>query len=189
MPFEFKKMEIPGVLLVQPKVFGDGRGFFLETYRYSDFSGAGISEHFVQDNHSMSTRGVLRGLHYQKSPDAQGKLVWCIKGEIFDVAVDIRKGSPTYGKWVSAILSEEKKNMIYIPEGFAHGFCVLSETAEVIYKCTREYAPQEDRGIIWNDPEIGIDWPVIEPILSDKDREHPLLRDADNNFVYKHENN
>ena len=184
MPFEFKKSEIPEVILVQPQVFCDGRGFFVETYKHSDFSEYGISHQFLQDNHSKSFKGVLRGLHYQKFPRAQGKLVRCIKGEIFDVAVDIRKGSPYYGKWVGAVLSEKNKYMLYIPIGFAHGFLALSETAEVLYKATDQYSPENDRGIIWNDPEIGIDWKIDDPIVSEKDKKLPLLKDSDNNFNY-----
>ncbi len=185
MPFKFKRLEIPEVVLIEPIIFEDERGFFMETYKYSDFVKFGIKEIFVQDNHSKSKYGVLRGLHYQKNPNAQGKLVRCIKGEIFDVAVDIRKGSPTYGKWVGVILSEENKRMLYIPKGFAHGFCVLSDEAEVVYKCTAEYSPDDDRGIIWNDKDIGINWPVKNPILSEKDKKHPPLREADNNFIYE----
>ncbi|MCQ6254061.1 dTDP-4-dehydrorhamnose 3,5-epimerase [Methanocaldococcus sp.] len=188
MPFKFRRLEIPEVILIEPIVFEDERGFFMETYKYSEFSKFGIKEIFVQDNHSKSKKGVLRGLHYQKNPNAQGKLVRCIRGEIFDVAVDIRKGSPTFGKWVGVILSEENKKMLYIPKGFAHGFCVLSEEAEVIYKCTAEYSPEDDRGIIWNDKDIGIDWPIKNPILSEKDKKHPPLREADINFVYEKNN-
>lgn len=184
MPFEFIKMEIPDIILIKPKVFRDERGFFLETYRYSDFAAAGIKENFVQDNYSGSARGVLRGLHYQKNPNAQGKLIYCIKGKIFDAAVDIRKGSPTFRRWVSAVLTGENKNMIYIPQGFAHGFCVLSDTAEVMYKCTNEYSPDDDRGIIWNDSDINIDWPVKAPVLSEKDMMHPYLSKYENNFIF-----
>lgn len=184
MPFEFKRLEIPEIIVIRPRVFEDGRGFFLETYKHSDFSGMGINENFVQDNHSKSEKGVLRGLHYQKEPAAQGKLVRCVKGKIFDVAVDIRKGSPTFGKWAGIELSGDNHTMIYIPPGFAHGFLVLSEYAEIIYKCTKEYSPPDDRGIIWNDPEINIGWPVKEPLLSEKDKKHPGLRNADNNFEY-----
>ena len=184
MPFNFKKLEIPEVILIEPKIFEDGRGFFTEIYKYSDFAGAGMKEHFVQDNYSKSVKGVLRGLHFQKNPNAQGKLVQCIKGRIFDVAVDIRKGSRTFGQWVSAELSEKNNLMLYVPPAFAHGFVVLSEAAGVIYKCTREYSPEDDRGIVWNDPEININWPVKNPVLSEKDKKHPLLRDADNNFKY-----
>jgi dTDP-4-dehydrorhamnose 3,5-epimerase len=183
MPFEFSPLEIPALILIKPQVFDDGRGFFVELYKHSDFARAGIGEHFVQDNYSKSVKGVLRGLHYQKSPKAQGKLVTCIKGSIFDVAVDIRKGSPSYGKWAGVELSEGNKHLLYVPPGFAHGFQVLSDTAEVQYKCTEEYSPADDRGIIWNDPDVGIVWPLKDPLLSGKDTKHPLLRDADNNFV------
>ncbi len=181
MPFEFERLEIKDVILVKPKVFQDERGFFLESYKKSDFVKNGIDKDFVQDNHSKSVKGVLRGLHYQLPPKAQGKLVRCIKGEIFDVAVDIRKSSPTFGKWVGVILSEENKYMLYIPEGFAHGFLTLSDEAEVLYKTTDEYAPDLDRGIIWNDPDINIKWPIenIEQILlSNKDKNLPPLKDA-----------
>lgn len=184
MPFEFKKLSIPDVCLIIPKTFGDARGFFLETYKLADFANAGIGEHFVQDNHSKSSKGVLRGLHYQKAAHAQGKLVRCTQGRIFDVAVDIRKGSPHYGKWAGEELTDENRSMLYVPPGFAHGFLVLSDTAEVQYKCTSEYAPSADRGIIWNDPEIGIAWPLKQPLLSDKDSALPRLRDADNDFIF-----
>lgn len=184
MPFEFIRTEIPDVVLVRPKVFRDERGFFVETYKHSDFIEAGIPEHFVQDNHSKSARGVLRGLHYQKMPRAQGKLVRCIRGTIFDVAADIRRGSPTYARWVGVELSEDNGEMLYLPPGFAHGFLVLSETAEIVYKCSDEYSPADDRGILWNDPQIGIIWLENNPILSEKDLKLPLLKDADNNFVY-----
>jgi len=186
MPFEFKKLDIPDVVLVIPKVFGDERGFFMETFKKSDFEKFGIKGDWVQDNHSRSKKGVLRGLHYQLEPKAQGKLVRVVRGMVFDVAVDIRKGSPWYGKWVGVILSEENKYMLWIPPGFAHGFLALEES-EVVYKCTAEYAPELDRGIIWNDPEIGIVWPIENPILSPKDSKHPFLKDAENNFVYKEE--
>ena len=177
MPFEFIKTEIPEVVIVKPKVFGDERGFFMETYKKSDFERAGIDTDFVQDNHSKSIKGVLRGLHFQVQPKAQGKLVRCIRGKIFDVAVDIRKGSPTFGKWVGVELSEENKLMLWIPKGFAHGFLTLSEEAEIIYKVSgSEYSPVHDRSIRWNDPDIGISWPLEgEPILSEKDRTAPFL--------------
>lgn len=185
MPFQFEPLDIPEVVLVTPAVFPDERGFFLETYKRSAFAVAGISEEFVQDNHSRSTRGVLRGLHYQKQPKAQGKLVRVVDGEIFDVAVDIRKGSPTYGKWVGVILSSENRRMLYIPPWCAHGFCVLSEYADVLYKATDEYSPRDEAGIIWNDPCINISWPVSEPLLSARDSTWPTLAAADNNFVYE----
>jgi dTDP-4-dehydrorhamnose 3,5-epimerase len=184
MPFEFKQLAIPEVVIVVPKVFGDARGFFLEFYKHSEFAQAGIREHFVQDNHSKSLKGVLRGLHYQKHPHAQGKLVRCLTGRIFDVAVDIRKGSPSFGKWVGVELTAENNSMLYVPPGFAHGFLVLSDSAEVLYKCTAEYASADDRGIIWNDPDIGIQWPLSNPVLSEKDKVHPPLRSADNNFTF-----
>ncbi len=184
MPFEFDKLEIPGPVLIRPRIFDDGRGFFLELYKHSDFVKAGISDFLVQDNLSKSTRGVLRGLHYQKMPKAQGKLVMCLKGSMFDVAVDIRKGSPHYGKWAGAELTEENRHMLYVPPGFAHGFQVLSDTAEVMYKCTAEYSPADERGIIWNDPDVAIAWPIADPVLSGKDKGNPRLQDADINFTY-----
>lgn len=183
--FEFTSLAIPDVVMVKPRVFKDDRGFFLETYKHADFAKAGICEVFVQDNYSQSSRNVLRGLHYQKNPFAQGKLVSCLKGAIYDVGVDIRKGSPFYREWVGLELSETNSLMIYVPPGFAHGFLVLTESAEVAYKCTKEYSPEHDRGIIWNDRDISIEWPNIEPVLSRKDAMHPRLRDADNNFEYE----
>ncbi|MEW6586873.1 MAG: dTDP-4-dehydrorhamnose 3,5-epimerase [Nitrospirota bacterium] len=185
MPFTFKTLDIRGLVLVKPRIFGDSRGFFMETYRYSDFARMGITESFVQDNHSRSSRNVLRGLHFQRNPNAQGKLVQCVTGNIFDVAVDIRKGSPSFGRWAGAELSGDDRKMLYVPPGFAHGFLVLSESADVIYKCTKEYAPHDDRGIIWNDPDIAVAWPVKNPIVSEKDGRLPLLKDVDNNFEYR----
>jgi dTDP-4-dehydrorhamnose 3,5-epimerase len=187
MPFTFKRLDIPEVVLIEPKVFKDARGLFMETYKMPDFGTAGIKGNFVQENHSRSSNGVLRGLHYQNPPSAQGKLVRVIRGKIFDVAVDIRKNSPTWGKWVGVILSEENKNAIYAPEGFAHGFCVLSEIAEVIYKTTDVYCPESEAGIIWNDAELNIEWPVSAPILSEKDKKLPTLKNADIRFYYKEE--
>jgi dTDP-4-dehydrorhamnose 3,5-epimerase len=184
VPFTFQRLEIPEVVLIEPKVFQDGRGFFMETYKFSDFAAFGITARFVQDNHSRSKKGVLRGLHYQNPPKAQGKLVRVVAGEIFDVAVDIRKGSPTYGRWVGERLSAENKRMLYIPPGFAHGFCVLNEEAEVVYKVTEEYAPEHEAGIIWNDPDIGISWPIANPIISEKDAALPCLKEAENRFIY-----
>lgn len=177
MPFRFQRLEIPDIVLIEPAVFGDERGFFLEFYKRSDFLRAGINEDFVQDNHSSSLKGVLRGLHFQKEPASQGKLIRCIRGEIFDVAVDIRKDSPTFGRWVSVILSEDNRRMLYIPPGFAHGFQVMSERAEVIYKTTREYSPEHEAGIIWNDPDLSIPWPIKEPVLSKRDRGWPFLKE------------
>jgi len=183
MPFHFRRLEIPDVVLVLPKRFEDDRGFFAELYKGSDFSAAGVSTEFVQCNHSHSTEGVLRGMHYQKDPKAQGKLVTAITGRVFDVAVDIRRGSPSYGDWLGVMLSSDNGRMLYIPPGFAHGFCVLSQEADVIYKTTEEYAPDLDRGIAWNDPQIGIRWPIADPILSPKDAQWPSLGEADNNFA------
>lgn len=187
MPFAFKRLKIPAVVLIEPKVFEDGRGFFMETYKMPDFVTAGIKENFVQENHSCSSKGVLRGLHYQNPPFAQGKLVRVIRGEVFDVAVDIRKGSPTWGKWVGVILSEENKNILYVPAGLAHGFCVLSKTAEVIYKTTNVYSAESEAGIIWNDADLNIEWPVKQPILSEKDEKLPSLKNADIRFYYSKE--
>ncbi len=179
MPFEFEPTKIKDVILVKPKVFGDSRGFFMETYKKSEFYKNGITVEFIQDNHSKSTKGVLRGLHYQKSPKAQAKLVRCPKGKVFDVAVDIRKDSPTYKKWVGAVLSEDNRHMLYIPQGFAHGFVVLSDEAELIYKASEEYSPENDRGIKWDDPDIGVDWGIdFTPLVSEKDANQPLLKDC-----------
>lgn len=178
MPFSFKKMEIEDVILVTPKVFGDSRGFFMESYQKSAFEQNGINDNFSQDNHSKSTKGVLRGLHYQTNPKAQAKLVRCSRGKILDVAVDIRKDSPTFGKWVGEILSEENKNMLYIPAGFAHGFVVLSDEAELLYKASNEYSPENDRGVRWNDPDINVEWGIdFEPLISEKDSKQPFLKD------------
>ncbi|MCX7913796.1 MAG: dTDP-4-dehydrorhamnose 3,5-epimerase [Thermodesulfovibrionales bacterium] len=184
MPFEFINLSIPDVILIKPKIFFDERGFFLETYKSTDFAIGGIKRDFVQDNLSFSKKDVLRGLHYQLNPYAQGKLVTVLKGSIFDVAVDIREGSPFFKKWISAILTEKNRYMLWIPEGFAHGFLSLEDDTLVLYKNTKEYEPSLDRGIIWNDPEIGIDWPIKHPILSSKDSKHPLIRDAEKNFIY-----
>jgi dTDP-4-dehydrorhamnose 3,5-epimerase len=184
MPFEYHPTEIPEVILVEPRRFADDRGFFMETYKASEFAGYGLPATFVQDNLSYSSRGVLRGLHYQLHPHAQGKLVTALTGQIFDVAVDIRRGSPTFGRWVGQELSAQNGQMLYVPPGFAHGFCVLSDTAHVLYKVTAEYAPHLDRGILWNDPQIGISWPVADPVLSTKDAALPVLDDADNNFRF-----
>lgn len=184
MPFEFKPTRIPAVILVEPRAFEDGRGFFMETYKASEFTTAGISRPFVQDNYSRSGPGVLRGLHYQKAPAAQAKLVSAVRGAVFDVAVDIRTGSPTYGEWVGAELSESNRRMLYVPRGFAHGFCVLGDGADVHYKVDSEYSPEHDRGIAWDDPDIGIDWPVSEPALSEKDSRHPSISSADSGLRY-----
>lgn len=167
---------LDGVKIVKPRVFGDERGFFMETFNARDAATAGLPVSYVQDNHSQSSRGVLRGLHFQY-PQWQGKLIRAVRGSIFDVAVDIRRSSETYGKWFGAVLSEENKTQMYVPEGFAHGFAVLSDTADVIYKCTTLYEPSQDRCLLWNDPDIGIDWPVEEPLISDKDKKGVKFRE------------
>ena len=177
--FNYIKTEIEGVTIIEPTSFGDNRDYFMETYNYNDFKDAGLSMKFVQDNQSKSKRGVLRGLHFQKN-NPQGKLVRVISGEVFDVAVDIRKESKTFGKWVGVTLNAENKKQFYIPEGFAHGFLVLSETAEFVYKCTRFYDPGDEGGIMWNDPDIGINWPIqenMDVILSEKDKRNLNLKD------------
>ncbi|ADI32008.1 dTDP-4-dehydrorhamnose 3,5-epimerase [Staphylothermus hellenicus] len=185
MPFEFRRMDIPDVVLIIPKVFEDERGFFMETYKKPDFERAGIRGNFVQDNHSRSRYGVLRGLHFQREPYAQAKIVRCVRGVIYDVAVDLRRNSKTFGKYVGVILSEFNKYMLYIPRGFAHGFLVLSEEAEVIYKVDNLYAPEYEAGLIWNDPDVGIKWPIEEPILSEKDKKWPTLRElVEKNLVF-----
>ena len=166
--------DLPGVVVVEPNVYQDPRGFFLETYHAGKYREAGIREIFVQDNHSRSVRGTLRGLHAQRRRP-QGKLVRVLQGEIFDIAVDIRRGSPTFRRWVGEVLSAENFRQIYVPPGFAHGFCVLSETADVAYKCTELYDPTDEFVILWNDPDLGIAWPVREPLLSEKDRTAPRL--------------
>jgi dTDP-4-dehydrorhamnose 3,5-epimerase len=172
----FTPLEIPDVILVEPDVFGDARGFFTETYHAAKYAAAGIRGPFVQDNYSFSRRGILRGLHYQlRQP--QGKLVFVARGEIFDVAVDIRRGSPTFGRWVGRTLSGDNHHQMYVPQGFAHGFCVLSEEVEVMYKCTALYDAADDRGVIWNDPSLMIDWPVAQPQLSGKDAKLRPLAD------------
>lgn len=176
--FTFHETKIRGVYIIDVKTYGDHRGYFMETYKESDFKAAGLNYTFVQDNQSSSRKGVLRGLHFQKTYP-QAKLVRVIKGEAFDVAVDLRKDSETYGQWVSVLLSEENHRQFMIPRGFAHGFLVMSEYAEFAYKCDNLYHPEDEGGIIWNDPEVGIEWPeVAEIILSEKDRRHPSLLDA-----------
>ena len=170
---QVSKAPIDGLLIIEPKVFVDPRGMFYEVYSENRYKECGIPC-FIQDNHSVSKKGVLRGLHYQVNP-GQGKLVRVTRGEVFDVAVDIRKQSPTYGKWWGLSLSETNNFQLYIPIGFAHGFCVLSESAEVLYKCSDYYSPENERGILWNDPDLAIDWPVKDPILSEKDAVYPLF--------------
>jgi len=175
---------ISDLLIVEPTVHRDTRGFFFESYNYRDYAAQGITARFVQDNHSKSVQGTLRGLHYQLSP-GQAKLVRVIVGTVFDVAVDIRQGSPTYGQWEAILLSAENQRQLYIPTGFAHGFAVLSTVAEVLYKVDSYYAPEQlARGIAWDDPDLAIDWPVTDPILSERDRAHPPLAEADNDFRY-----
>ena len=178
---QFIPTSIPDVILIKSKVFGDSRGFFMETYRENLFVEAGIPDRFVQDNHSGSQQGTLRGLHYQIRK-TQGKLVRVVVGELFDVAVDIRRSSPTFGEWVGEVLSAENKRQLWVPPGFAHGFYVLSEWAEIAYKATDYYAPEWDRSILWNDPDIGVDWPILpdsQPLLSAKDQQGKLLAEAD----------
>jgi dTDP-4-dehydrorhamnose 3,5-epimerase len=170
-------LEIPDVKLVKPGVFQDARGFFMQTYHHEQYRNAGIDVRFVQDNWSRSTRGVLRGLHYQLM-HAQDKLVSVIRGEVFDVAVDIRKGSPTFGKWVGTVLSEANRHQIFIPAGFAHGFCVLSQEADLVYKCSDFYTPGDEYGIRWNDPDLDIKWPLSDVLVSEKDQKVPLLKDV-----------
>src|SRR3990172_721128 len=183
MPFKFKGLDIPDVILVEAQAFPDERGFFMESFKESVFGANRINTRFVQDNYSHSIKGVIRGLHYQRNPKAQAKLVMAIKGEIFDVAVDIRKNSPTYGKWVGEILSDQNHRLLYVPEGFAHGFCVLSGEVDVLYKVNQEYSAEHDGGILWNDPDVAVKWPVDKPILSKKDLQQPLLKNAKHNFV------
>jgi dTDP-4-dehydrorhamnose 3,5-epimerase len=182
MPFEIKKLGISEVLLIKTKVFKDDRGFFAETYKSSDFAKFDITDTFIQDHLSASQKGVIRGLHYQKNPKAQAKLVTCTKGKILDVALDMRKSSPTFGKWTSHILEDKNMESIYIPTGFAHGFAVIGDYAEVFYKVTNEYSPEHESGIIYNDPKIAIDWGIKNPILSARDTKWPTLDNADNNF-------
>jgi len=173
--------ELPDVLLVKPKVFADDRGFFLETFHTEKLAEQGIGATFVQDNWSRSVRGTVRGLHFQ-NPHAQGKLIRVMAGSIYDVAVDIRRNSPTFGQWVAVDLSAENKLALYVPPGFAHGFCVTSDVTDVVYKCTDYYAPDCDRGILYNDPALGIPWPTDTPLLSDKDTRNPLLGEC--GFVF-----
>ncbi len=175
---KIEETSLQGVLIIEPDIFQDSRGFFMETYQKDRYEKIGIEAVFVQSNLSNSSRGTLRGLHYQLYPGEQSKLVQVIKGEVFDVAVDIRKGSPTFGNWVSVLLSEENKRQIFIPRGFAHGFCVKSETAIFQYKCDNYYAPEHERGILWSDIDLNIDWPIQDPMLSDKDSEYLCLKDT-----------
>lgn len=181
MPFTFTRLALPDVILIEPKAYGDARGFFMETFKESEFRSAGICDHFSQDNQSRSCRGVLRGLHYQLPPSAQAKLVRCAAGELFDVVVDVRRSSPTFGRCVSAMLTAANRHILYVPFGFAHGICIVSETADVLYKASGEYCPALERGVRWDDPAIGIQWPLdgMTPSLSGKDAVCPLLADAE----------
>ena len=183
MSYKFTPLKLTGLLLIEGQVYHDDRGYFLESFREKDMREAGIPP-LVQDNISRSSRGTLRGMHYQKNPAAIGKLVRCVRGRIFDVAVDIRKGSPTYGQWAGVELGEEGNSALWVPAGFAHGFYALSEIVDVIYKVTGYYSPENDRGIIWNDPTVGIRWPSGDVRLSPKDAKNPPLAQADNNFVW-----
>lgn len=170
MPFNFIKTDIKDLLIIEPRVFADGRGFFMETYKKSDFVKAGISENFIQDNHSFSSKGVLRGIHFQTGSSSQGKLVRIVKGAVWDVAVDLRPGSITFGKWYGVELTEENNRMFYVPPGFGHGFVTLKDDTHFLYKCTAEYDPSADSGIIWNDKDINIQWPLTAGLsFSDKD--------------------
>ncbi|MBU0674698.1 MAG: dTDP-4-dehydrorhamnose 3,5-epimerase [Proteobacteria bacterium] len=177
----FKPLAIPDVVLITPRVFGDDRGFFMETWQARTFAEAGLDVNFVQDNHSRSRQGILRGLHYQFN-HPQGKLIRVVSGEVFDVAVDLRRGSPSFGGWVGEILSAENKRMLWVPPGFAHGFYVVSDTADFVYKCTDYYAPQDERAIRWDDPDLAIAWPLVNnqpPLLSEKDQAASWLRDVE----------
>jgi dTDP-4-dehydrorhamnose 3,5-epimerase len=179
MPFQFTPLAIPDVILIEPRVFSDARGSFLETYKRSDFLESGITEEFVQDNHSRSAEGVLRGLHYQRPPHAQGKLVRVVLGRAWDVAVDIRPSSPTFGTWVSAFLDGSDLHMLYIPPGFAHGFVALEDDTDFVYKCTAEYHKASEGGIRWNDPDLSIEWPIHAPTVSEKDQALPRFKEAE----------
>jgi len=186
MPVTIIKTRIPDVVIIEPAVFRDKRGFFLETYNKNMLLKNGLDVTFVQDNHSHSERGTLRGLHYQLMYP-QAKLVFVVRGAVFDVAVDIRRGSPTFGTWIGEVLSEENKRQMYIPEGFAHGFCVLSDSADFMYKCTDFYHPEDDRGINWNDPSLGVTWPITGPTLSEKDTGLPLLEEISPDLLFSYD--
>ena len=179
-----KPTEHPDVLLIEPDVFGDARGFFMETFHAEKFAQAGLPVEFLQDNHSHSVRGVLRGLHYQLQ-HPQGKLVRVVNGEVLDVAVDIRKGSPRFGQWVALLLSAENRRQLYVPPGFAHGYCTLSEQADFLYKCTDVYTPADEFGIAWDDPALAIEWPEVDYLLSDKDLGNPKLSESVSLPVYE----
>ena len=188
---KFTKTSIDGIVIIDPNVFGDHRGYFLESYNEKEFKEVIFKVSFVQDNESKSSKGVLRGLHFQKPPFEQSKLVRCIEGKVLDVAVDIRKGSPTYGKWVAYILSDENHHQLFIPPGFAHGFCVLSDYADFEYKCTDLYNPDFEVGLLWSDTDLNIDWPISNPFVSEKDKANPLLKNLDDKLlpIYDEEGN
>jgi dTDP-4-dehydrorhamnose 3,5-epimerase len=169
MPATFHPLALEGLVLIEPRIFSDSRGYFFESFKQSELLAAGIEAHFVQENHSSSSGGVIRGLHYQRAPHAQGKLVRVLAGAIYDVAVDLRADSPTCGKWVGVELSATNRKQLFVPAGFAHGFCVLSDHAEISYLCTAEYSPQAEGGVAWNDPALAIQWPIADPLVSDKD--------------------
>lgn len=180
---ELSFLKLKDALVLKPKIHGDHRGFFMESYNESIMKGLGVSYNFIQDNHSLSVEpGVLRGLHYQLKPKAQTKLVRVLSGAIYDVILDIRRSSPTFGQWIGVILSEFNKHQLLVPKGFAHGFCTLVPNTQVLYKVDEYYSPENDRGILWNDPVLKIDWPVSDPKLSDKDLRHPLFKEAEMNF-------
>lgn len=172
---------LAGIKIIEPRLFEDSRGFFMESYNAKKLAAHGITMNFVQDNHSSSAKGVLRGLHFQINP-GQDKIVRVVSGEVFDVVVDIRRDSPTFGQWESFIISASNHTMVFIPKGFAHGFCALTHNVEFLYKCSEYYAPADERGIIWNDPSIGIEWPISEPVLSDKDTKYPSIKDLPRYF-------
>lgn len=185
--FKFIETKIKDLYIIEPRVFGDDRGYFMETYSKKDFYEAGLTMEFVQDNESKSKKGVLRGMHFQ-TKHTQGKLVRATQGVVYDVAVDLRKGSPTYGQWEGVLLSAENKRQFYVPEGFAHGFLVMSDEAVFNYKCTDFYAPEYDSGLLWNDPEVGIEWPlddIEEVLLSEKDKVQKKLSELDVPFIYE----
>jgi dTDP-4-dehydrorhamnose 3,5-epimerase len=188
MPFISKRFGIWDVILIEPKIFYDDRGFFSEIFKSADFHAFGIIDNFVQDNYSKSQAGVLRGLHYQATPKAQGKLIQVLQGSVYDVVVDLRVGSPTFGKWESTILSDENHHILWVPPGFAHGFCVLADQVSFIYKCTNYYDATTERGICWNDHDLNISWPIANPILSEKDQVYPSLRDINKDELLRYAN-
>ncbi|MFS1512895.1 dTDP-4-dehydrorhamnose 3,5-epimerase [Chengkuizengella sp. SCS-71B] len=182
----FINTQLPDVFIVEPQSFVDHRGYFMESYQKDKFVEAGLSSDFIQDNHSFSKEaGVIRGLHYQLNPKSQTKLIRVVTGVILDIVVDIRKGSPTFSQWLGVILSEYNNRQLYIPKGFAHGFCTLTTNTTILYKVDEPFSSEDDRGIAWNDPDIGIEWPVSKPILSTRDEKHPLLKDIENNFYWE----